>query len=332
MKIDFVVPWVDGCDPVWRKEKYKYMGIDEPDAGDERYRDMGILKYWFRAVEAYAPWVNQVHFVTWGHLPEWLDPECPKLRIVRHQDYIPQKYLPTFSSRPIELNLHRIPGLSEHFVYFNDDLFLNAPVEPEFFFQKGKPCDFLRCAPPEFTDTTDVYAHTRVNSMVKVNYFHSYIKLFLRHPTKIVNLKYGAAASLDNLVKLGNMHHYVGLVDPHLPNAYCKKTFQDVWNAMPQLLERVSGNRFRTPFDVNQCVFRYWQLASGQFCPVSRASRGNFLNISYPFDTIAATLNDPDIKMVCINDSPHDIDFEQVKAQIAAVLDRKLPNKSSFER
>ena len=137
MKIDFVIPWVDGSDPAWRKEKYKYMGIDEPDAGAERYREMGILKYWFRAVEAYAPWVNQIHFITWGHLPQWLNTECPKLHIVNHKDYIPEKYLPTFSSHPIELNIHRIPGLSEHFVYFNDDMFLNGPVKPEFFFQNG---------------------------------------------------------------------------------------------------------------------------------------------------------------------------------------------------
>ena len=86
MKIDFVITWVDGSDPVWRKEKNKYMGIDETEAGETRYRDMGLLKYWFRAVEAYAPWVDQIHFVTWGHLPEWLNTECPKLHIVNHRD------------------------------------------------------------------------------------------------------------------------------------------------------------------------------------------------------------------------------------------------------
>ena len=66
---------------------------------------MGLLKYWFRAVEAYAPWVGQVHFITWGHLPEWLNTQCPKLHIVNHEDYIPEKYLPTFSANPIELNI-----------------------------------------------------------------------------------------------------------------------------------------------------------------------------------------------------------------------------------
>ena len=332
MKIDFVIPWVDGSDPAWRKEKYKYMGIDEPDAGDERYRDMGILKYWFRAVEAYAPWVNQIHFITWGHLPEWLNTEHPKLHIVNHRDYIPEEYLPTFSSHPIELNIHRIPGLSEHFVYFNDDMFLNGPVDPEFFFRKRKPCDFLRCAPVDFSDTMDVYAHTTINSIVKVNYFHSYIKLFLRHPSKIVNVKYGAAASLDNLMKLGNIHHYIGLKDHHLSNAYCKKTFQDVWGAMPELMDRVSKNRFRTPFDVSQSVFRYWQLASGQFNPVSKSSRGRYLSISHPIDHVKATLNDPNIKTVCINDTPRDVDFEQITAQIVAIYEKKLPNKSLFEK
>ena len=97
-------------------------------------------------------------------------------------------------------------------------------------------------------------------------------------------------------------------------------------------MNRVSGNRFRTPFDVNQYVFRYWQLASGQFSPVSRVSRGKYLSIFYPMDCIESTLNDPKIKMVCINDTPYDIDFEQTMAQIVAIYEKKLPNKSSFEK
>jgi hypothetical protein len=181
-------------------------------------------------------------------------------------------------------------------------------------------------------DTDDVYGHATFNSITKVNYFHSYIKLFLRHPSKIINIRYGLAANMDNFVKLGNIHHYIGLKDHHLPNAYCKKTFQDVWEAMPELLERVSGNRFRTPFDVNQSVCRYWQLASGQFYPVSQASRGKYLSISYPFDYVEATLNNSEVKTVCINDTSRDVDFEQATAQIVAILDQKLPNKSSFEK
>ena len=332
MKIDFVIPWVDGRDPVWRKEKYKYMGIDEPDAGAERYRDMGILKYWFRAVETYAPWVNQVHFITWGHLPAWLNTENPKLHIVNHKDYIPEKYLPTFSSRPIELNLHRIPGLSEQFVYFNDDMFLNQSVSPEFFFKKGLPCDFLHCVPVYFEGTTDVYAHTTVNALVSVNRYHSYVKLFLRHPTKVINARYRAKTNLENLFRLGNLHHFVGFKNHHLPTAYSKQTFADVWEAIPELLDRVSGNKFRTPYDVNQSLCRYWQLASGRFYPVSLQSRGKFIRVENENSRIVETLENPQIKMVCINDTPYEVNFDQAMAQIVAAYEKKLPNKSSFEK
>ena len=102
--IDFVVTWVDGNDPAWQQEKQKYTAVNA-DVRVNRYREWDQLKYWFRAVEKYAPWVNKIHFVTWGHLPEWLDTTNPKLNIVNHKDYIPEEYLPTFSSHTIELHL-----------------------------------------------------------------------------------------------------------------------------------------------------------------------------------------------------------------------------------
>ena len=139
--IDFVIIWVDGNDPEWQAEKAKYAPPSDSDDRIERYRDWGLLPYWFRGVEKFAPWVNKIHFVTWGHIPKWLNTEHPKLNIVRHQDYIPEKYLPTFSSNPIELNLHRIKGLSENFVYFNDDTFIISPVSKNVFFKNDLPCD-----------------------------------------------------------------------------------------------------------------------------------------------------------------------------------------------
>ena len=101
---------------------------------------------------------------------------------------------------------------------------------------------------------------------------------------------------------------------------------------MPELMNSVSRNRFRTPFDISQSVFRYWQLASGQFCPVSPASRGRLLRVAEQNDHIEVALNDPSVKMVCINDNPDGIDFEHAMAQIVAAYEKKLPNKSSFEK
>lgn len=138
--IDFVITWVDGNDLEWKREKAARMGHTDMDisvnADDrkERYRDWDNLRYWFRGMEKYAPWVRKVHFVTWGHIPQWLNTKHPKLNIVCHEDFIPQKFLPTFNSHTIEWNFHRIPGLTEQFVYFNDDMFLLKPVYMEDFF------------------------------------------------------------------------------------------------------------------------------------------------------------------------------------------------------
>ena len=139
MKIDFVIPWVDGNDLLWRVEKDKYTPQLQEDSRDERYR--GDLRYWFRGVEKFAPWVNKIYFITWGHLPEWLDTRNKKLVIVNHKDFIPSKYLPIFNVNPIEMNLHRIRGLAEHFVYFNDDMFIISRMHKHDFFQKGLPCE-----------------------------------------------------------------------------------------------------------------------------------------------------------------------------------------------
>ena len=135
-KIDFVLPWVDGNDKAWQEEKNKYSG-KKTDSGNcpERYRDWEQLKYWFRGVEKYANWVNKIFFVTCGQKPEWLNEKNEKLVLIEHSDYIPKEYLPTFSSHTIELNMNRIPGLSEQFVYFNDDVFIINEVKKNDFFE-----------------------------------------------------------------------------------------------------------------------------------------------------------------------------------------------------
>ena len=135
-EIDFVLTYLDGNDIEWQKEKNRFSPGGTSDVNPNRYRDWDNLRYFFRAIERFAPWVRKVHIVTWGHIPSWLNADHPKIHIVNHKDYIPEDWLPTFSSRCIDMNLHRIPGLSERFVYFNDDTFLTAPVKEEDFFNE----------------------------------------------------------------------------------------------------------------------------------------------------------------------------------------------------
>lgn len=332
MNIDFVITWVDGNDPDWQKERSQYRAEKTTDVSAARYRDMETLKYWFRAVERYAPWVNQIHFVTWGHLPAWLNTEHPKLHIVNHKDYIPEEYLPTFSSRPIELNLHRISGLSEHFVYFNDDMFLNAPVSPDFFFQKGLPCDFAHIDNIFCEAIDDVYSHTLFNESHLISKHYSYIQSFIKHPFKYLNTAYTWKANLKNLLKLENRRYFPGFGDHHLAAPYLKQSFVDVWEKDYKTMDQVSKEKFRSPFGVSQRVIRYAQLASGNFYPVSNASRGKVLQLWQNLIELEGIMADENCKMLCLNDTTRDIDFAQCKETILAAFEKKLPEQSCFEK
>ena len=103
-QIDFVVTWVNNKDVDWRKRKSEFekeYNIFQDLNSEERYREWGLMKYWFRAVEKYAPWVNKIYFITEGHVPNWLDVNHPKLVHVKHEDYIEKQFLPTFNSNVI---------------------------------------------------------------------------------------------------------------------------------------------------------------------------------------------------------------------------------------
>ena len=140
-QIDFVVTWLDSSDAEWQKSYAIYSNDSKGRKENARFRDFNIFQYWFRAVERYAPWVNKVFLITNGKFPDWINKDNPKLVLVKHEDYMPKECLPTFNSCAIEMHMHKIEGLSEHFVYFNDDMILNAPVTQNYYFQEGLPCD-----------------------------------------------------------------------------------------------------------------------------------------------------------------------------------------------
>lgn len=149
MKIDIVYTWVDGSDPDWRNRKLKRakeVGNILPDSNfDFRFMDNDELKYSLRSVEKFAPWVNNIFIVTDNQIPGWLDTSHPKINIVDHSEiFSDKKKLPTFSARGIESQIHHIKNLQEHFIYFNDDMFLGNFCTPEYFFTKnGLPRIFV---------------------------------------------------------------------------------------------------------------------------------------------------------------------------------------------
>lgn len=330
-KIDFIITWVDGNDPEWLSEKKRYSTDPTTDTSACRYRVMDLLRYWFRAVEKYAPWVNRVHFITWGHLPEWLNTECEKLNIVKHSDYIPEKYLPTFSSHPIELHMHRIEGLAEKFVYFNDDFFLNAPTSPDFFFHKSLPCDFLHAQNVNIVYSQNTFGHIQANVACELSNNFSYIKSFIKHPFKFVNKSYPLRNNIKNILKLENKNMFTGFGDSHLPVAYLKTQIEECWDLYSEVLDYTSSNKFRSPYDVSHYLFRYCRLAKGEFSPVSLKSRGKYFDLTMDIDEVTCAISDEKYKQICINDTSNEYDFDLVQSKLIEAFEKKLPQKSSYE-
>lgn len=326
--IDFVVAWVDGSDPEWLAEKERCTP-SEGDGQDARFRDWDTLQYLFRAIEKFTPWVNRVHFVTWGHLPRWLNAQCPKLHVVNHRDFIPAEYLPTFSSRAIGLNLHRIPELSERFVYFNDDMFLLKPMAPERFFKNGLPADFAVLAPFTMKRRGDVFCATVANDMTLINANFKKRRLLRHHPLKYLNFRYGKAVRYT-LASLA-FPDIVGFWRSHYPQPFLKSVYEEIWAKEFPTLDQTCRRQLRTPGDVNDWLIRYWQLASGQFAPTSPNNRHYFTlgeNVPGALDAIRSQAYD----MICLNDNKAIEHIEEIQRKITEAFEAILPDKSRFER
>lgn len=331
-KIDFVVLWVDGSDPKWLEEKNKYSDKKiDIDAEINRYRDMGTLRYWFRAVEKYTPWVNKIHFVTWGHLPEWLDTTNPKLNIVKHKDYIPEKYLPVFNANPIELNLHRIDDLAEHFVFFNDDMFILNKLEPEYFFNNGLPCDFWKENTFKTEDADDnFFDHIVLNDLFLVNKNFDKRKFVKDNFSKVFNLKY-KKRNIRYLM-LNRWNYFCGFDIPHTANAFLKSSFKEVWDKEYKMLDRTCQNKFRSVFDVNQWAVQWWQMLKGNFSVKSYDDFGKYFVLKNDNQDLFDYIRSDKSTVVCINDVNSDLDFENISTELINVFEEKLPLKSSFEK
>ena len=337
--IDFVMTWVDGSDKEWQREKAAFTaehqnlqnGQDREDDREERFRDWDLLRYWFRGVEKYAPWVRNIFFVTWGHLPEWLDTDNPKLRIVKHSDYIPQEFLPTFNSHTIEWNLHRIPELSEQFVYFNDDMFFLKAVKPEDFFVNGRPKDMLAFQPVVANEQDSVMPYIYLNNaMVLAKYFRKRENV-KQHPGNYFHIGYPPLYFFYNLLELA-FPRYTGFYSTHGPAPHLKETYRELWEKEEALLTATCSHRLRHREDVNQYLIRDWTKLSGNFVPANIASKLAYFNIGADRGKLLRTVRKRTAHIICMNDGYEELDFEQAAADIRGAMEEIFPEKSSFEK
>lgn len=324
-KIDFIITWVDGNDKEWRKEKDRFNPNKKEDNRNVRYREWGTLKYWFRGVEKFAPWVNKIHFVTWGHLPSWLNVDHPKINIVNHRDFIPSEFLPTFNSRVIELNFHNIKGLSENFVYFNDDMFILNEVKETDFFKNNLPCDsFIMDVTTPFKDT---FNYALFNNMVVINNHFNKRDILKSGFFSIFNFKYRGNL-LKNFLLLP-WSKFTGMHIPHIPTAYNKKTFFNVWDIENEILLETCRHQFRNTKDVNHFLFRYWQLMTNEFIPSK--TLGKSMPLGENNSKVYNAIRKQKYNMICVNDSDVVIEFEEEKEKLHDAFRKVLPERSAYE-
>jgi hypothetical protein len=338
--IDFVLPWVDGNDPLWQKEKAKYNPNHDNDSNaSARFRDMGTLKYVLRAIEQNCPWYNKIYIITTGHYPDWLDIEHEKIVLVTHDElYFDKTHLPVFSSSSIEMNLANIKGLSEKFVYLNDDMIIMKNLEKDRFFIDNKPVDFLshgwiaRGKIFEMLKGRDSWIHSLNNNLNLINKKVSPLKI---NKNSLFHTSYSFKSKVSNFLLKNIYKKFLWIEHWHHPQPYLKNTLLDVYKEFEEDMMRCSSNRFRANNDLTQYLYRYWHLAKNNFYAY-RHNDDYIANIS-SLNVLESMLKEIDtnntINFVCFNDSPSlgDNEYEEIKGKLVEYLEGCFPAKASFE-
>lgn len=330
MEIDFVVTWVNMDDPEWKAEFERYSGKTDNEKNSvsvARFRDYGFLKYWFRGVEKFAPWVRKIHFICSGNPPEWLDLSNQKLHIVRHEDYIPSEFLPTFNSVVIERFIHRISDLSEHFVYFNDDFYIIRYISQERFFLNGLPRDI---AAFQYNPSWSQFYKRIKNNIRIINRFFDKKQVMTLFHDKWFDKSYGSKAFMNHLLR--PYGKFITLRIPHNAQPYLKQTFKEVWKTVEKELTETSYNRFRKVTDYTPELFRTWQICRGNFMPYNTYQDTKMFPLMIKSKQAVQAIRKQSYSLICLNDNVHIRNYEQVMDSIRDAFQSILPEKSCFEK
>ena len=310
MEIDLVYLWVDGNDPQWRAKRDACIGKTEKDSAvncEGRYADNDELKYSLRSVEKYAPWIHKIFIVTDNQIPSWLDTLNPKIRIVDHKEIMPQICLPCFNATVIEHFLWKIPGLSEYFLFANDDMFINKPVNPSTFFaDDGLP--IIRFCRRPFRKLT-LWLKENIQGKKLSNYVQ-----VIQNAADLVEKKYGVYYG-------GKAHHNI--------DAYLKSDCQHVEQVFKNEIEATLSNHIRSANDIQRSLYYYVALAEkrGHLHYITPKTSFRFHIHKRKYYNKLERYNP---LFFCMNDSEYAVDSD--RKRVAAYLNSRFPEKSSFEK
>lgn len=309
--VDLVYLWVDGNDPVWQAKRNAFIGKPFGNSQTDckgRYANNDELKYSLRSIEVYAPWIRKIFIVTDSQTPEWLDTSSPKIQVVDHKEILPAECLPCFNSVIIEHFLYRIEGLSEHFLYANDDMFLNKGVTPyDFFTPEGFPIIRLTRQP-----------FRKYLISLRKRFFRKSLKNYtikIDKSARLVEKKYGIYYS-------GKPHHNI---DTYLRSDFrriVEDTFCD---------EIMANNKhhIRHDEDVQRCIISYVALAEkrGELRYVTKKES---FHLKIHTKRHYQKLDEIRPLFFCMNDTEKAQDDDRMAAK--EYLEKRFPNRSQFEK
>jgi hypothetical protein len=309
--IDAVYTWVDGDDPLWRDRMQRARSADtagehhrEADAVN-RFQSRDELRYSLRSLAMYAPWIRHVYLVTDQQVPAWLAPDHPQLTVVDHRDiYRDPTVLPVFNSSAIISQLHHIEGLSEHYLYLNDDMFFGRDVEPETFWH-GNGIAKVVASP-----ITRPFGPPHAGDLPHVN--------ITKNIRAVLERALGRSVS-----------HAVA----HAPYPQLRSVNEELEQRFAAELGATAGRRLRHHLDVAQDqLFFYYALATGR--AVAEARAYDYINVGRADSVhkMRRLLAARDRDTFCLNDVPEPESMPVPDRDIVAFLDAYFPFASPFER
>ena len=285
-EIDIVIPMVFPQDAEWQADYERCKGGAAGTLRHARYRSWGTEELQVRCIRKYMPWVHRIHILLaresqvqpWmrdiDHLPLTIDHlpltiEHGPLNIVFHKDFIPAGYLPCFSSPCFEMFLGRIPGLSEQFIYANDDMFPLSPLKAEDFFVGGLPCHHFNELPapvgPNLFERKCMFQLNMVGDPFNRHYKETFLKA---------------------------EHTFAPIL---------KSSCEEVWRRHGDEISRYLNPLKRTDRSVNHYVYMLYQQFAG--LSVDRSPRQQYVGASKQLSDVRRAILDPEAGIVCINDN-----------------------------
>lgn len=307
--IDIVFSWVDGSSAEFQAQRARRMQnyvVGEGDSSAARFRQIDELKYALRSIHMYAPWIRRIFVATDSDRPAWLADD-PRVTFVPSETFfVDTSVLPTHNSQAVECQLHHIPGLSEHFLYSNDDMFFGRPVGPQMFFSPGG------------------------------------ISMFIEATTRI-GLGYNDAdrSGFENAARVNRrlLQDRFGLMTTrHLEHAATplrKSVMQEMENEFPDEFAATAASVFRasTNISVTNSLYHYYALMSGR-AVVQRDAKVTYIDTTAHagLHQMESMLPKRAVDFFCLNDGSFpEVDLDVRTRRVTEFLDRYFPIVAPWE-